>query len=203
MEDKAMNRRTGSGDKFLDIAAYILAILLFAKTADVMGYFSPEWLNGIFGLDVSFFYGITCAFLVEGMALALHFNSRARLSGTAQGVKWVLVAISAVCQVLDGYLATGNAAQMSDTLKLTLQVGVPLIPIGVFIMLIMIGHLPDDGGSKAPFIGLKNVPGKFKWIWEGGNSANSNPSMETIAQEVEQAELGKKPAKNFTKGGRK
>lgn len=157
----------GTGDKFLDIAAYILAILLFAKTADVMGYFSPDWLNGIFGLDVSFVYGIVNAFLVEGLALALHFNRRAVLSPTAQFVKWVLVAISAACQVLDGYIATGNAAQMSDTLKFSLQVGVPLIPIAVFVMLILIGQLPDDGKQKAPFVGLKNIPSKFKWIWDG------------------------------------
>ena len=187
------NKKTGSGDKFLDIAAYVLAILLFVKTADVMGYFSPDWLNGIFGLDVSFVYGVVNASLVEGMALALHFNHKAILSPAAQIVKWILVGISATCQVLDGYLSTGNAAQMSDTLKLTLQVGVPLIPIGVFVMLFLIGKLPDDG-SVRQWKGVKNL---VKPAWErflnGDDYVES--ASNSFAQTVDEPQLALKAKK--------
>ena len=187
LEDVMETNKTGSGDKFLDVAAYILALILFAKTADVLGYFSPDWLNGIFGFDISFFYGMVNAFLVEGAALALHFSHRAKMSKTAQMVKWVLVGISAVCQVLDGYIATGNVANMTDTLKLTLQVGVPLIPILVFVMLILIGQLPEDGKAQKPFKGLKNMLPDPKKFWYGdGYTASANVSY---ASDTEQEVL--------------
>jgi hypothetical protein len=195
-------QKTGSGDRFLDIAAYILALILFAKTADVMGYFSPEWLNGIFGFDVGFLYGIVNATLVEGAALALHFNHRAILSKSAQIVKWVLVGISAVCQILDGYISTGNVAAMTDTLKLTLQVGVPLIPIAVFVMIILIGKLPDDDGAQAKFKGLKNLLPNIGKIWNGDDYAPS--ATVEFAKDVPQEALAKKSvgkkSANPTKG---
>lgn len=184
-----MNNKTGSGDKFLDVAAYALAILLFVKTADVMGYFSPAWLNAVVGFDVSFLYGIVNAFLVEGMALALHFNHRAILSPMTQIVKWILVGISAACQVLDGYIATGNAAGMTDTMKFAFQIGVPLIPIAVFVMLFLIGKLPDDGSKKAPFRGIKNMLPNLDKIWNGEHYVAPAPALQTFASEEEQPEL--------------
>ena len=149
----------GSGDKILDWGVIIGALLLFAKTADVLSYFSPAILNDIIGFDVSLIYGIICALLVEGLALALHFNRRAALSSTANVVKWVLIGISGICQVFDGFITTGSVAQMSDTMKAGLSYGVPLIPLLITVMIFGIGHLPELNGldqrPKRPFVGLR------------------------------------------------
>jgi hypothetical protein len=142
----------------------------------VLSYFAPTNLNEMIGLDVSLVYGGISAMLVEGAALALHFNSRARLSPTAQIVKWVLLAISALCQVFDGYIATGNAAQMSDTMKVGLQFGVPLVPLIVIILLFAVGRLPEDGTTRRPFPGIRHIAGPaLNKFWHGDGKAVAYP----------------------------
>lgn len=164
--------KTGSGDKVLDWGVIIAALMLFLKTADVLSYFAPTNLNAIIGMDVSILYGGVSAALVEGAALALHFNRRAALSATAQIVKWILLAISAACQVFDGYIATGSAAQMSDTLKFGLQFGVPLVPLIVIVLLFAVGRLPDDGSERRPFVGIRNIVGpSLSRLWNGETTA--------------------------------
>jgi|GEM_PF-4100026 len=162
--------KIGSGDKVLDWVAFIAALILFAKTADLLSYFSPAILSDILGFDVSLIYGSICAALVEGLALALHFNRRATLSSTAQVVKWILIAISGVCQVFDGFITTDSVAQMSDTMKAGLSYGVPLIPLLIMVMVFGIGQLPEvdvaQGSHKKPFIGLK---GMWNHLINGGN----------------------------------
>lgn len=166
--------KNGSGDKILDWIVIIGALIMFIKTADVLSYFAPTNLNAIIGLDVSVIYGGISATLVEGAALALHFNSRAKLSVAAQVAKWTLMGISALCQVFDGYIATGSAAQMSDTLKFGLQFGVPLVPLIVIILLFAVGRLPDDGSERTPFVGIRNIVGPFlNRLWNGDAGAVS------------------------------
>jgi hypothetical protein len=160
------NKHNGSGDKILDWTVIVAAIILFFKTAEVMSYFAPAILSQIVGMDVSWLSGIVNALMVEGPALAIHFNRRARLSSTAQVVKWVLLAISGACQIFAGYLSTGNEANMSEPLKFGLQFGVPLIPIFVMVLLFAIGQLPDDG-QPAPRIGLKHRLPDWNRIWNG------------------------------------
>jgi hypothetical protein len=139
-----MNRtKTGSGDKMIDWIVIVGAILLFTKTAEVLSYFAPTMLNEIFGVDVSILYGMVCATLVEGLALSLHFNRRTSHSSSAQIVKWILIAISGVCQIFDGFLVTGSVSTMSDTLKAVLAFGVPLVPLLVVTMIFAIGQLPE------------------------------------------------------------
>ena len=153
--------KTGSGDKVLDWGVIIAAVILFFRTADILSYFSPQILNDILGFDVSLIYGTVCAGLVEGLALAIHFNRRARLSGTAQTVKWVLLSISGVCQVFDGFVVTNTLAQQSDTMKAVFSYGVPLIPLAIMVMVFGIGELPEleeaNRVQKEPFIGVKGM----------------------------------------------
>lgn len=213
MENKTNN---GSGDKWLDFAAYVLAAILFLKTADVLSYFAPQILNLILGFDVSFVYGSVCAVLVEGAALALHFNSRAGRSSAAQIVKWILLGISGACQVFDGFITAGNVAQMSDTLKFGLSYGVPLIPLAVLVMLFTIGKLPEDGTPPKQWKGLRNIvrPAWDKLI--NGESVGNLTETVVLAKDVPHVEevesvgktsktsqrsqrsVGKKP--NFTQG---
>src|SRR5690242_8559864 len=102
------NKKYGTGDTFTDWAVVILSILLFTRTADVLSYFSPDILNELTGWDVSWAYGLVTAFFVEGVALAFHFNRRAIHHTPAQIVKWILLAISGICQVFDGSLILGT-----------------------------------------------------------------------------------------------
>ena len=76
-------KSTGTGNNILNWGVVIAAVMLFFKTADLFAYFAPTNLNDFFGWDVSIYYGIVCALLVEGLALALHFDHKARASGTA------------------------------------------------------------------------------------------------------------------------
>ena len=153
--------KIGSGEKVLDWGVIIAAGILFFRTADILSYFSPQILNDILGFDVSLIYGIVCAALVEGLALAIHFNRRASLSGTAKTVKWVLLSISGACQVFDGFVVTNTLAQQSDTMKAAFSYGVPLIPLAIMVMVFGIGQLPEldevESRPKAPFIGLKGM----------------------------------------------
>ena len=169
--------KLGSGDKILDWGVIIAAGILFFRTADILSYFSPQILSDILGFDVSLIYGIVCAALVEGLALAIHFNRRSTLSGTAQTVKWVLLCISGACQVFDGFVVTNTLAQQSDTMKAAFSYGVPLIPLAIMVMVFGIGQLPElekiDSRPRAPFIGLK---GMWNHLIDGNNGrAYSHP----------------------------
>jgi hypothetical protein len=169
------NNKTNDG--FLSFAVVIGALLLFAKTADVMSYFSPTILNDIIGQDVSLLYGIITAAMVEGMILALHFNQRATLSAPAQWVKWILIIISGVCQFFDGTIVTNTLAQQSDTLKMVFSFGVPLIPLLIVIMIIWIGQLPDSPKQRKPWKGFKHTVNQLPKIWYGENYIPSQHSQ--------------------------
>lgn len=160
-------------DGFLNAAVVGAAIILFARTADVLSYFSPSILNDIIGSDISLLYGIVTAVMVEGVALALHFNRRAARSTSAQWVKWSLLAISGACQVFDGYIITDSLASQTETIKLVFQIGVPLIPLLIVVMIFWVGKLPEDNEPRKKFVGLKNIPAQFSWIWNGEGAPNA------------------------------
>lgn len=182
-------------DGFLSFAVVIGALLLFAKTADVMSYFSPTILNDIIGQDVGLLYGIVTAAMVEGMILALHFNHRAALHAPAQWVKWILIIISGLCQFFDGTIVTNTLAQQSDTLKTIFQFGVPLIPLLIVIMIIWIGQLPQSAQPRKPWKGFKNTFEQLPKIWYGENyrptpnaqqmNANASVANSTVLEETE------------------
>jgi hypothetical protein len=166
-------------DKILDWIIIIAALVLFPKTADLMSYFAPTNVAFILGMDVSWLYGMVSASLVEGALLALHFNPRARIHTPAKIVMWLLVAMSGAAQVLDGFISTGNEANMSDPMKFGLQFGVPLVPLIVLIMIVAIGDFPDGGVAKAPFKGVKNIVGPAWDRFLNGDPVSSNGSGPT------------------------
>ena len=127
------------------------------------------------------------AALVEIAALALHFNRRAALSGTAQFVKWTLLSISGACQVLDGFLITDTLTHQSDTIKVVFQYGVPLVPLLVVVLIFSIGHLPETNEPKREFrfVGLRHIPDKLSWIWNGTGVRITKPqAMANVNQSV-------------------
>lgn len=175
----------GSGDKWLDFAAYTLAAILFLKTADVLSYFAPAILSLIIGFDVAFLYGTVNAVLVEGAALALHFNPRAKQSPPAQIAKWILLGISGACQVFDGFITTNTVAQMSEPLRFGLAYGVPLIPLVVLVMLFAIGKLPEDAGqAKRQWKGVRNLVKPWWRRLLDGDPQPSSPEIIPLNQDV-------------------
>jgi hypothetical protein len=167
--NNTQNTHNRSRDKVLDWIIIIAALVLFPKTADLLSYFAPSNMAYILGMDVSWLYGMVSASLVEGALLALHFNPRARIHTPAKIVMWLLVGMSGAAQILDGFIATGNEANMSEPLKFALQFGVPLVPLIVLIMIVAVGDFPDIGNT-APRVGLKHRLPDWNRIWHGDDA---------------------------------
>lgn len=185
-----MNKRGSNG--FVDAAVVVLAILLFFRTADVLTYFAPPFLNGLVGQDVSWLYAGVMAFFVEGVALAFHFDPRAHNHTPAIIVKWVLLGISALCQVFDGNIVTNRINEMSGPMRLAFEWGVPLLPIIVVVLLFFVGKLPDDS-SPRPVVGLKNRLPNFNRMWNGDPVENSVFSPKVVEQLEKISESSKNP----------
>jgi hypothetical protein len=194
MEADMDNKKYGSGDGFTDWAVVILSILLFVRTADVLSYFSPPILNDLTGWDVSWIYGLLTAFFVEGVALAFHFNRRARDYTPAKIVKWILLAVSGVCQVFDGNLILGTMNSIPEAQRLMFQVGIPLLPLFVVVLLFFVGHLPDET-NPAPFKGFKSYVPDFKRLWNG-DEENTRVSSEPVALNQDTHQVKKLTSKN-------
>lgn len=191
-----VNKRGSNG--FVDAAVVVLAGLLFFRTADVLTYFAPPLLNDMVGADISWLYAFTMAFFVEGVALAFHFDPRAHAHTPAKIVKWVLLGISALCQVYDGNIVTNTIAEMSGPMKVGFQWGVPLLPIFVVVLLFFVGKLPEIGDSVPLTVrvknwldnvqdtGIKNSLPSPKAIWRGGKKkspvsvASLNYDVDTV-----------------------
>lgn len=196
------NIKNGSGDSFSDWAVVILSILLFTRTADVLRYFSPKILDELAGTDVSWAYGIITAFFIEGVALAYHFNRKAQNYAPAKIVKWILLGISGVCQVFDGHIITGTLAQMSEAQKLIFQVGVPLLPLFVIVLLFGVGHLPET--EPTPFKGIKHMFPDFHRLWEGEQQSTvltQVPAKKVVINQLETPLV--KENTNHKKNGKK
>lgn len=208
----------GSGDRILDLGVVLAALYLYAKTADVLAYFSPKNLNDLAGQDVSLWYGLFSAALVELLALTLHFNPRTRHSGTAQFTMWMLLGISGLCQIYDGFLVQDAVQQMSMPMKQLMSYGVPLIPLFIMVMIFAIGQLPDLNENGIPDIlersqpvsrrpvSSKRFPGfapmftkAWNTVWKGENepavSPMADPEFDTDAEEV------REPANPMTGSG--
>ena len=163
-----MQVKTGTGNKGLDWIIVAGMIAAYPKTADLLSLFSPQILNDIVGFDVSLPYGLFCAAMVEGTILFLHFDRRAHRVGSAQAVKWILIFVSFMCQVFDGYITTDSVGQMSDAMKLVLTFGIPTLPLIIAVMVASIGALPDgDEIVRQQRVGLKT---RLDNLWYGENT---------------------------------
>lgn len=173
---------------FLDVAVVLAAAILYVKTAEVLSYFAPETLNAIIGFDVSAIYGAVCAIIVEGGALYLHFNKRAKMSASAQFTKWAFLAISGACQVFDGFIVTDTLSRQSGTVRFVFQYGVPLIPLIVVIMIFGVGNLPEEHTQRKQYKGMKSFFESLPKIWYGEdykptpNAKKTNPTQPTKPQ---------------------
>lgn len=180
-------RKSGSGNKGLDWVIILGMIAAYPKTADLLSYFAPQILTDIFGIDMSMPYGMFCAALVEGTILFLHFDRRAHRVASAQAVKWILIGVSFLCQIFDGFITTDTVAQMSPTLRLVLTYGIPALPLIIATMIASIGALPDEDQPVAR-VGLKHRLPNVRRIWNGDENLSNQHS-----QDVPQNDLDDEP----------
>jgi hypothetical protein len=125
-------------DRVLDLALLVSASVLYFKTAQVMTAFAPSVVFGYTGLEVLF--GNINALLVEGIVLALHFIPSMQKNESAMFFTWFLFTISALCQVIDGFLMQNTLAQQPASIQFIVSWGIPLIPTIIFLGLLLIGQ---------------------------------------------------------------
>jgi hypothetical protein len=159
-------------DRVLDLAMLVAAIMLYFKTAQVMTVFAPSVVFGYTGLEVLF--GQVSAMLVEGVLLALHFLPSVKKNEAAQAFKWFLFAISAFCQVIDGFVVQNSLESQPASIQFLVSWGVPLIPTLIFLGLLIIGKT-DDGEVGESFmervkrVGIKSLIPNLDEMWNGKN----------------------------------
>lgn len=163
--------KTGSGNKGLDWVIIMGMIAAFPKTADLLSFWTPQWLNDLFGMNMSWYYGAFCAAMVEGTILFLHFDRRAHVVTSAQTVKWILIGVSFVCQIFDSQVTANTLSQMPDTMRAALTYIIPALPLIIAVMVASIGALPDVDVNKEnvvivsrPRVGLK---ARLDNLWYG------------------------------------
>ena len=138
---------------------------------------------------------------------ALHFHPQAY--GTKpQAVKWILFAISAMCQIFDGMITNNTIANQTPFVKAIFENVVPAIPAFIFMLLLWIGKLPESDEPRKPSLlewmrqtGLRHSLDGLKEYWEGqGKVTNvTKASIQTLGMEIKQPELAEK-TKNPTSG---
>lgn len=168
-----MQLKTGSGNKGLDWVMIMGMIAAFPKTADLLSFWTPRWLNDLFGMDMSWYYGAFCAAMVEGTILFLHFDRRAHGVTSAQAVKWILIGVSFVCQIFDSQVTANTLSQMPDTMKVALTYIIPALPLIIAVMVASIGALPEVDDSvvavRRPHVGWKTRLDNF-WYGDRENT---------------------------------
>ena len=172
----------GSGDKVLDSLVVIMAIVLFFGTAAVMSTFAPQMLSDIVGFDTAYLYGVVAAICVEWGALRLHFNPNARKNVVANWVKWMLLAVSGLCQVYNAGLETGNLPALSETLKIGFTFFVPNIPLLFIVLMFWIGSLGRNQKGWLDRLQDKGIRNKLpdpKAMWRGRESSELSQSSPT------------------------
>lgn len=181
-------------DTFSSVAIVIGTLILFSKTADVMGYFAPGWVSDFLGFNANMFYGWVNAAMVEGEILALHFNPRAQSYTPAQWVKWLLMLISLACQFFDGAIVTDTLSKQSEQIKAIFQFGVPAIPAIVVIMILLLGRMPEETKSqRGEWKGLEHAFQQLPKIWYGANYRPApkitNAPMQVLGMETPQPKI--------------
>jgi hypothetical protein len=205
--------KNGSGNKGLDWVIVLGMLAAYPKTADLLSYWSPTFLNELLGMNVSLFYGAFCAALVEGVVIFLHFDRRAHRLTSAQVVKWIMFGVSFACNIYDGFITTDTLSQMSTEMKVVLTYAIPALPLIIAALVASIGALPDDDATfvPKPRVGLKGWLESFYYGDQPKDNTVSN-SVSTPKEVVKtnlEDELPKSPngeqsdTANPTKAGRR
>lgn len=182
----------------LEWAVFILgAILMFAKTSELLSAFAPrEWFGFV---EIESLYGAVSALMVEGLFVALKMandpvlNGRPRTTGQWIGNTVIMLipfSISLLAQPLDAFVIQGTLASQPTEIQLLVSWLVPMIPgliVGLILMKSLLDNLPPEIQEK--FRGAKSVwvsaekPQKptvdlheikwLKWPWRKNGKAKS------------------------------
>lgn len=134
------------------------AVLMFAKTSELLAAFAPKSLMGYVGIES--LYGAASALMVEGLFVAIKITNDPVFSGKPKSViQWITntfimlvpFAISLVAQPLDAFVIQGTLVNQPVEIQMVVSWGVPMIP-GLIVFMIMVKslmeNLPDDISSK-------------------------------------------------------
>src|ERR1700690_1520728 len=156
-KDQPMNKKLNPSRAFsgiMDWGVFLVAsIVLFLKTSDVFTYYSPHQIGGYSGIEP--IYGIVCASIVEGYIVYLKFS--VKLSENDYAYLWnvgtmiMIVVISGIAQIVDGWISTSTLAQQPQTIQMVVQWFVPLLPWAIMVILLIkttIAVLPQN--AKVP-----------------------------------------------------
>lgn len=174
----------------LEWAVFLLgAVLMFAKTSELLGAFAPkEWLGY---RDIESIYGAVSALMVEGLFIAIKFANDPILSGKPRGIgQWltntiimfVPFGISLLAQPLDAFVIQGTLVDQPVEIQLLVTWGVPMIPgliVGMIMIKSLIENLPDEvtrkfgmkqggGGISLPKIGDLGMFDPRNWFKTNG-----------------------------------
>lgn len=143
----------------LEWAVFILgAVLMFAKTAELLSAFAPRSWLGYVGIES--LYGMVSAIMVEGLVVAIKFSNDPVLSGKPKNIAtWltnivimiVPFAISLLAQPLDAFVIQGTLVNQPVEVQILVFWGVPMVPgliMGLIMFKSVMENLPDEITSR-------------------------------------------------------
>ena len=155
MNEKINNENgTGCIGWVLEWIVFILgAVLMFAKTSELLSTFAPkEWL-GYVGIES--LYGAVSALMVEGLFVAIKLTNDPVLNGRNHSIsQWFTNAvimvfpfvISVFAQPIDAFVIQGTLSNQPQELQVLVSWGVPMIPgliVGMLLFKSLISSLPS------------------------------------------------------------
>jgi hypothetical protein len=197
------NNENGTGciGWILEWAVFVLgAVLMFAKTSELLSAFAPkEWL-GYVGIES--IYGAVSALMVEGLFVAIKITNDPVLNGRNNSIsQWFTnafimlfpFAISVFAQPIDAFVISGSLANQPPELQVLVSWGVPMIPgliVGMLLFKSLISSLPDGilanfgekskGGISLPKVSTANLGWMNPGTWfKGKGSANGKSKVTT------------------------
>jgi len=182
-----------TGIKFLG------ALLLFAKTTELMTAFAPKQILGYTGIEV--FYGMACAIMVEGLFVTMSFQIKKSPNPQAWTWNLALIAIpfviSALAQPIDSFVMEKTITEQPAPIQFLVSWGVPMVP-ALIMGLVLVKNVLESVEDKPQQKQTPNVQGQQQvktpnaqkqtpnatkpWIKKlfSPNGHNKEPKKETV-----------------------
>jgi hypothetical protein len=113
-----------------NLVFFVAAVVLFFKTSELLAIFAPKTILGYDNLGGV--YGMVCALLVEGLLAVTKWSLDKKDNSMAWAYKVGLLVvtflISAIAQVVDGFMIRDTLTQQPPAIQMLIQWGVPLVP---------------------------------------------------------------------------
>lgn len=197
----------------LEWAVFILgAVLMFAKTAELLSAFAPkEWL-GYVGIES--LYGAVSAVMVEGLFVAIKLANDPVLNGRTHSLRtWITNAvvmtipflISIFAQPIDAFVVQGTLSEQPAEVQLLVSWGVPMVPgliVGMILVKSLIASLPvsvlakfgerPGGQVKLPKVNLSGF-NPFGWFKGNGKERRGHDDRRDKGQQQKPPQKQEQP----------